>query len=55
MPVDHKHDKHRIHIKTFNWISPNNSWDILKYIVNQCNVIGAHLATPWERVQEQGR
>ena len=47
MPVDHKHNKHRVHIKTFNLdLTEQHSWDILKYIVDQCNVIGVHLAPP---------
>ena len=44
MPVDHKH---RVHIKTFNLdLTDPHSWTILRYIVDQCNVIGVHLAPP---------
>jgi hypothetical protein len=47
MPVDHKFNKHRTHIKTFNLdLTDPHSWTILRYIVDQCNVIGVHLAPP---------
>jgi hypothetical protein len=47
MPVDHKHNKHRVRIKTFNLdLTEAHSWSILRYIVDQCNVIGVHLAPP---------
>ena len=43
LPVDHKHNKHRVHIKTFNLdLNERHSWVIIKYIVEQRNGIGAH-------------
>ena len=47
MPVDHKHNKHRVHIKTFNLdLSDEHGWKTLRYVVEQCNVIAVHIAPP---------
>ena len=47
MPVDHRHNKHRVHIKTFNLdLSDEHGWKTLRYVVEQCNVIAVHIAPP---------
>ena len=47
MAVDHKHNRHRSHVKTFNLdLTVEHSWNVLKFIVQQCNVIAVHIAPP---------
>ena len=47
MPVDHQYNKHRTHVKTFSLdLTERHSWQILRYIVEECCVIAVHIAPP---------
>ena len=47
MAVDHKHNRHRVHVKTFNLdLTLEHSWKVLKFIVQKCNVAAVHIAPP---------
>ena len=47
MAVDHEHNKHHTKVKTFSLdLTKYNSWVTLEHIVQNCNVIGVHIAPP---------
>ena len=47
MPVDHEHNKHATKVKTFNLdLNKCDSWITLEHVVQNCNVIGVHIAPP---------
>ena len=47
MAADHEHNKHTTRVKTFNLdLSKYSSWATLEHIVQNCNVIGVHIAPP---------
>ena len=47
MAVDHDHNKHVTKIKTFSLdLTKRESWTTLEHIVQNCQVIGVHIAPP---------